>query len=264
MAIDTTDGEASGLGHRLKPLPPFGLNAFSHFLTPLSYTETHRYLYCFTKVRYRTLGHHVPGIFLNDHLLKGIRIPSEREENQRILTRTREQLVQDRTAVKNKIRMKCHQMGIIDYDDNRVMTHKLVKEVLKRSTSSELTIAIKAYWQIWKSLDTEIRQIESYTGLTPCEYSSGEAIRRGHISKQGNSRLRAILVEAAWRAIKIDSALAEFFNRLYPRRGKTRAIVAVARKLIGRIRAAFKQGRAYQLGYSSNNPGSTSTINVTS
>ncbi len=33
--------------------------------------------------------------------LKGIRIPSEREENQRILTPTREQLVQDRTAVKN-------------------------------------------------------------------------------------------------------------------------------------------------------------------
>ena len=99
------------------------------------------------------------------------------------------------------------------------------------------------------------RQLFSYTGLTPCEYSSGEAIRRGHISKQGNSRLRAILVEAAWRAIKIDSALEEFFNRLYPRRGKARAIVAVARKLIGRIRAAFKQGKSYQLGYSSNNPG---------
>ncbi len=243
--------------------------------------------------------------------LKGIRIPSEKEENQRILTRTRAQLVQDLTAVKNKIRMKCHQMGLIDYDDKRVMTHKLVEEMLKRSTSSELTIAIKAYWQIWKSLEQEIRYIEkelskqaqtdpnektyrsapgvgslsarilsnelgdltqfdnerqlfSYTGLTPCEYSSGEAIRRGHISKQGNSRLRAILVEAAWRAIKIDSALAEFFNRLYPRRGKTRAIVAVARKLIGRIRAAFKQGRSYQLGYSSNNLCPTSMISITS
>ena len=76
--------------------------------------------------------------------------------------------------------------------------------------------------------------------------------------------MRAILVEAAWRAIKKDSALEEFFNRLYPRIGKTRAIVAVARKLIGRIRAAFKQGKSYQLGYSSNNPGSTSMISVTS
>ena len=243
--------------------------------------------------------------------LKGIRIPSEQEENQRLLTRTREQLVKDRTAVKNKIRMKFHQLGLIDYDENQAMTHKLVKEILRKTKSKELILVIEAYERIWKSLDQEIRHIEkelkkqsqtdpndctyrsapgvgvlsarilsnelgnlaqfdnerqlfSYTGLTPCEYSSGEAIRRGHISKQGNSRLRAILVEAAWRAIKIDSALAEFFNQLYPRRGKTRAIVAVARKLIGRIRAAFKQGIAYQLGYSSNNPGSTSMISVTS
>ncbi len=110
------------------------------------------------------------------------------------------------------------------------------------------------------------RQLFSYTGLTPCEFSSGEAIHRGHISKQGNSRLRAILVEVAWRAIKKDSALEEFFNQLYPRTGKTRAvsfagrlclIVAVARKLIGRIRAAFKKEEFYQLGFSNNNAYST-------
>ena len=46
--------------------------------------------------------------------LTGIRIPSEKEENQRLLTRTREQLIRDRTAAKNKIRMKGHQMGLID------------------------------------------------------------------------------------------------------------------------------------------------------
>ena len=93
------------------------------------------------------------------------------------------------------------------------------------------------------------RELFSYTGLTPCEYSSGENIRRGKISKQGNSRLRHVLVEAAWRAIKKDKALGDFFERLYPRTGKKRAIVAVARKLIGRIRAAFRQGVSYQLGY---------------
>ncbi len=103
-------------------------------------------------------------------------------------------------------------------------------------------------------------QLFSYTGLTPCEFSSGEAIRRGHISKQGNSRLRAILVEVAWRAIKKDPALEEFFNRLYPRTGKTRAIIAVARKLIGRIRAAFKKKEFYQLGFSSNNAYSTGIV----
>ena len=187
-------------------------------------------------------------------------------------------------------------MGLIDHDENRQMTHKLVKELLSRVSSKELTIAIETYWQIWKQLDEQIALIEkeiknqaqddpnestyrsspgigplssrilsnelgdmsqfknerelfSYTGLTPSEYSSGEKIRRGKISKQGNSRLRHILVEAAWRGIKKDKVLAEFFERLYPRTGKKRAIVAVARKLIGRIRAAFRLGVSYQLGY---------------
>ena len=39
----------------------------------------------------------------------------------------------------------------------------------------------------------------------------------------------------------------EFFERLYPRTGKKRAIVGVARKLIGRLRAAFKIGKPYRM-----------------
>ena len=38
------------------------------------------------------------------------------------------------------------------------------------------------------------RALCSYTGLTPSEYSSGTSIRRGHISRQGVSRLRHVLV----------------------------------------------------------------------
>ena len=49
--------------------------------------------------------------------LKGIRIPSEAEEAHRILSRTRQQLVEDRTSVKNKIRMKFHQFGLIEADE---------------------------------------------------------------------------------------------------------------------------------------------------
>lgn len=93
------------------------------------------------------------------------------------------------------------------------------------------------------------RQLFSYTGLTPSEYSSGESIRKGHITRQGNSRVRAILVEVAWRALREDKALADFFRRLFPHTGKKRAIVAVARKLIGRIRAAFQHQEPYQLDY---------------
>ena len=72
--------------------------------------------------------------------LKGIGIPSDAIEQRRILTRTREQLVGDRSRVKNRIRMKCHQMGLINYDENHQMTHKLVKELLSRASSTELII----------------------------------------------------------------------------------------------------------------------------
>ena len=57
--------------------------------------------------------------------LEGIRIPTEQEEHQRFLTRTRQQLIEDRTAAKNKIRMKCHQVGLIHPEDKREMSYKL-------------------------------------------------------------------------------------------------------------------------------------------
>jgi hypothetical protein len=61
--------------------------------------------------------------------------------------------------------------------------------------------------------------------------------------------LRGILVEIAWRAIDKDTALRSCFDRLHPRIGKKRAIVAIARKLIGRIRAAFQARVEYKVGY---------------
>lgn len=92
------------------------------------------------------------------------------------------------------------------------------------------------------------RALFSYTGLTPCEYSSGDRVRRGHISRQGSSRLRHALTEAAWRAIRKDTHLKEDFDRIAKRRGKKRAIVAIARKLVGRVRAVFKEkGSTYEL-----------------
>jgi transposase len=42
------------------------------------------------------------------------------------------------------------------------------------------------------------RELMSYLGLTPSEYSSGEQQHRGHITKTGNRHARRLLVEAAW------------------------------------------------------------------
>jgi transposase len=85
----------------------------------------------------------------------------------------------------------------------------------------------------------------SYTGLTPSEHSSGEHKHQGSISRQGRSLLRKILVQVAWRSIKQDQHLLEVFDRISKKAGKKRAIVAVARKIIGCIRSCFKAGELW-------------------
>jgi transposase len=89
------------------------------------------------------------------------------------------------------------------------------------------------------------KQLFSYTGLTPSELSSGEHIRQGHISRQGRSVLRNILIEASWTAIRKDPELRKVYENISRRRGGKRAIVGVARRLVGRIRACLKSGLCY-------------------
>ena len=91
------------------------------------------------------------------------------------------------------------------------------------------------------------KKLFSYTGLTPCEYSSGEHIRQGHISRQGRPLLRKILIEAAWIAITKDPSLRIIYDRLAPHRGAKRAIVGVARRFVGRLRSCLLNGVLYDI-----------------
>lgn len=90
------------------------------------------------------------------------------------------------------------------------------------------------------------RQLFSSSGMTPGEYSSGESVRRGHISRQGSPRLRGMLIEVAWRAIADDQSLKAFYLRVAHTRDSKRAIVAVARKMLGRLRHCLKHGIEWQ------------------
>jgi transposase len=90
------------------------------------------------------------------------------------------------------------------------------------------------------------RQLFSYIGATPSEHSSGEHTRQGHITKQGKPIVRKILILAAWVAIRHDKELQIIYERIAAKSGAKRAIVAVARRLIGRIRACFKTGKLYE------------------
>src|SRR5689334_1385112 len=74
------------------------------------------------------------------------------------------------------------------------------------------------------------KQIASYLGLVPLEDSSGSRRRLGHITKQGNSLLRFLLVEAAQVTVRsLPEWRSQYFRRMM-RRGRKPAKVALARR----------------------------------
>jgi transposase len=79
------------------------------------------------------------------------------------------------------------------------------------------------------------KKIGSYTGLIPCEDSSAGRQRLGHISKQGNTLLRFLLVEAAQAAARCNADWRRRYLHLMMRREKRIAKVAMARKLAVRL-----------------------------
>ena len=110
------------------------------------------------------------------------------------------------------------------------------------------------------------KELMSYLGLTPSEYSSGGRTKRGSITKAGNSHARRLLIEASWHyrhkpavgarlrvrrkgqpgdiiaiADRAQKRLHKRFWRLTESRGKekNKAIVAMARELTGFIWAAL-------------------------
>jgi len=79
------------------------------------------------------------------------------------------------------------------------------------------------------------KQIASYFGLVPLEDSSGNRRRLGHITKQGNSLLRFLLVEAAQVTARSLPEWRSTYVHLTMRRGRKIAKVAMARKLAVRL-----------------------------
>lgn len=231
-------------------------------------------------------------------MLRGIRIPTPEQELARLLTRTREQLVKERSRVGIQIKSKLMQFGAIAADDKRVMSVKLLKEFKKLQLPTELAITISALAELWEKCHEQVKHLNleinrqakkdnkletvyqsvpgigpiigrtlanelgdmsqfssekdlfSFVGLTPSEHSSGEGNpRRGHITKQGSGMLRGMLVEAAWVAKEKDPDLEKVYNRLKITRGGKRAIIAVARRLVGRLRACLGQQQPYELSH---------------
>lgn len=95
------------------------------------------------------------------------------------------------------------------------------------------------------------RHVASYFGLVPTERSSGDMVRRGGITKQGNVMARSLLIQCAWAAIRATKKDAagrwRAMHRSLIDRGKSkgRAITAVANHLCRVAYALLRDQRPY-------------------
>jgi len=210
----------------------------------------------------------------NRSALALVRVPTEEEEQARALHRQREQLVKVRKVLEAQGRSLLVNHGIEPVQQwwkrrafaalsvphwIRVLLQNTQPIVLLlQSQIDQLTLQLQNAATAepprglgkmtsviidreignWHRFDNR-RQIASYTGLCPGEYSSGRKRLQSCVTKHGNPRLRAALVELAWRMVRFQPryrAVRKWTERLRkeqlttgPKRKK--AIVALARQL---------------------------------
>jgi transposase len=91
---------------------------------------------------------------------------------------------------------------------------------------------------------TRPRELMSFLGLTPSEHSSSSRVRRGSITKAGNSHVRRVLVEAAWNYRHPPSVSAYMQRR---REGQPAKVLAIADRAQERLhRRYFKLKEGYK------------------
>lgn len=93
-------------------------------------------------------------------------------------------------------------------------------------------------------------QVTGYLGLVPRDRSSGDGHRSGRITKAGSRRMRWLLVQAAWRLLRMRGAAAAPLRRwgeaVMARRGKGIAVVALARRLARILYALLRDGTTFR------------------
>jgi transposase len=265
--------EACGFGFALqRQLTALGI--VCHVVCPQKLDERHKRVKTDgldAKALCLKLDRYVEG---NREALAIVRVPSEPEEQLRAIHRHREQLVKARKQLEAQGRSLMVNHGldpVSGWWKRRTFAALAVpawmKLLLNNSQPVLLALeekirALRAQLQSAASpgqprglgmmtsvvIDREIgswnrfrnrRQVGSYTGLCPGEYSSGNTRLQGCVTKHGNPRLRAALVELAWRLVRFQpnyrplvkwrQVLAK--GALATGAARKKAIVAVARQL---------------------------------
>jgi transposase len=107
------------------------------------------------------------------------------------------------------------------------------------------------------------KAVTAYAGLVPKVRQSAGKGEDLKITKEGSPLLRWALVEASWRVIRQSAAWERIYQRIKKRAGGKKAIVAVARRLLGVMYAMLRDGTNYDLlkvGESPPKPAAPATV----
>jgi transposase len=92
------------------------------------------------------------------------------------------------------------------------------------------------------------KQVTAYAGLAPKVRESADRRKEGGITKEGSGLLRWVLIQTAWRMVTKTRRWGLAYEKLKSRKGAKRAIVAVARRLLGLMFGLLRRGQRYSLG----------------
>jgi transposase len=137
------------------------------------------------------------------------------------------------------------QLRKIEKDSQHTHKIKLVRSVPGIGSVTAWTIITELNdIQRFKKFD----RLCSYAGFVPSTHSSGEKDVVGKITPRSNRQLRTMLIESAWIAIRQDPALMMKYQQLRQRMDSNKAIVRIAKKLLGRIRHVLLNNEPYERG----------------
>lgn len=206
--------------------------------------------------------------------------PDPKYKSLRQLTRERDQLIEQRTMVKNQIHAERaeaepnkgtlsrankllsllnSQIAAVGDDIQSTLkaNPQVRKEVEKLVTIpgiGELTAVTVLAETNGFELIRNARQLTSYAGLDVREKQSGTSVKgKPKISKKGNRYLRKAMHMPALTAIGRDERFKALFQRLVSKHGvKMKAVVAVQRKLLQMCYTMFKSDTGYKKDYLTN------------
>jgi transposase len=190
----------------------------------------------------------------------------------RTLSRERQQIVVERTRIKNQLHAEEHcgdpikttmrrmknrikylnkQIDAIENElANIIAKDDCLSEKVKKITSVpglgfKTVVTVIAETQGFVNI-TSIRQLNSYAGYDISLKESGKWKGKARISKKGNSHIRQAMYMPSWSSIKYTTTYKTFYERLNERKGNGLiAGTAVQRKLLGLIYTLWKNDTEY-------------------